>query len=31
MLDTKLYTLIKVAELGNFTRASEALGLTQPA
>lgn len=31
MLDAKLYTLIKVAELGNFTKASEAIGITQPA
>ena len=31
MLDTKLYTLLKVYELGNFTKAADALGLTQPA
>ena len=31
MLDTKLYSLIKVAELGNYTRAAESLGFTQPA
>ena len=31
MLDTKLYTLIKVAEQGSFTKAANVLGLTQPA
>ena len=31
MLDTKLYTLLKVAEQGSFTRAASLLGLTQPA
>ncbi|MCR4950286.1 MAG: LysR family transcriptional regulator [Solobacterium sp.] len=31
MLDTKLYTLLKVAEDRNFTHAAKALNLTQPA
>ncbi len=31
MLDTKIYTLLKVAETGSFTRAAASLGLTQPA
>ena len=31
MIDSKLYTLLKVAELGSFTQASVALNLTQPA
>lgn len=31
MLDTKIYTFLKVAELKNFTKAAEELGLTQPA
>ena len=31
MLDTKLYTLLKVAEQGSFTKAADMLGLTQPA
>lgn len=31
MLDTKLYTLLKVAEYRNYTQAAKALNLTQPA
>ena len=31
MIDSKLYTLLKVAELGSFTQAGKALNLTQPA
>jgi len=31
MLDPKLYSLLKVAETGNFTQAANALNLTQPA
>ncbi len=31
MLDTKLYTLLKVAEYRNFTQAAKSLNLTQPA
>ena len=31
MLDTKLYTLLKVADYKNFTQAAKALNLTQPA
>lgn len=31
MIDGKLYTLLKVAELGSFTQAGKALNLTQPA
>lgn len=31
MLDSRLETLLQVAESGNFTRAAEALSLTQPA
>ena len=31
MVDTKLYSLIAVAEAGSFTRAAERLSLTQPA
>jgi len=31
MIDPKLETLIKVCEVGSFTRAAEALSLTQPA
>ena len=31
MIDTKYISLIKVAELGSFTRAAEALSLSQPA
>ena len=31
MLDAKVLTLLKVAETRNFTKAAEALGLTQPA
>ena len=31
MIDIKLYSLLKVAELGSFTRAAESLSLTQPA
>ena len=31
MIDSKLYTLLKVAELGSFTQAARALNLTQPA
>lgn len=31
MIDAKLYSLLKVAETGNFTRAAEQLALTQPA
>lgn len=31
MLDTKLYTLLKVAEFRNFTQAAKSLNLTQPA
>lgn len=31
MIDMKLYSLLKVAETGSFTRAAEMLSLTQPA
>ncbi|HIS86490.1 MAG TPA: LysR family transcriptional regulator [Candidatus Faecivicinus avistercoris] len=31
MLDPKIYTLLKLEELGSYTRAAEALSLTQPA
>ncbi|MBR2809104.1 MAG: LysR family transcriptional regulator [Erysipelotrichaceae bacterium] len=31
MLDSKIYTLLKVAETGNYTRAGKLLNLTQPA
>ena len=31
MMDTKLNTLLRVQEEGSFTRAAEALSLTQPA
>ena len=31
MLDQKIYTLLKVAETGNFTKAGKELNLTQPA
>lgn len=31
MIDPKLYSLLAVVELGNFTRAAESLSLTQPA
>jgi len=31
MVDVKLITLLKVSELGNYTRAAEQLSLTQPA
>lgn len=31
MIDTKLYSLLKVAETGSFTRAAELLSMTQPA
>lgn len=31
MVDTKLQSLVKIVETGSFTRAAEALGLTQPA
>ncbi len=31
MLDQKIYTLLKVAETGNYTRAGKELNLTQPA
>ena len=31
MLDTKLYTLLKVAEYRNYTQAARSLNLTQPA
>ena len=31
MLDTKLYTLLKVAEYKNYTQAAKSLNLTQPA
>lgn len=31
MLDPKIYTLLKLEELGSFTRAAQALSLTQPA
>lgn len=31
MIDAKLYTLLKVSETGNLTRAAEQLSLTQPA
>lgn len=31
MIDTKVLSLIKVCETGNFTRAADALNLTQPA
>ena len=31
MIDQKLYTLLKVYETGNFTRAAAQLSLTQPA
>lgn len=31
MIDTKLYTLLAVVELGSYTRAAEQLSLTQPA
>ena len=31
MVDVKLLTLLKVYELGNYTRAAEKLSLTQPA
>ena len=31
MLDTKIYTLLKVAETGNYTKAGKELNLTQPA
>ena len=31
MVDVKLYTLLKVYETGNYTRAAEKLSLTQPA
>jgi len=31
MLDQKVYTFLKVAELKNYTKAAEALNLTQPA
>ncbi len=31
MIDQKLYTLLAVVELGNYTRAAEHLSLTQPA
>jgi DNA-binding transcriptional LysR family regulator len=30
MIDSKVYSLLKVAETGNYTRAAEALSLTQP-
>ena len=31
MVDSRLYSLLKVAEFGNYTRAAEQLSLTQPA
>lgn len=31
MVDTKLYSLLQVAELGSFTQAAKALSITQPA
>ena len=31
MIDSKLYSLLKVAETGSFTRAAEQLSMTQPA
>ena len=31
MVDVKLFTLLKVYETGNYTRAAEKLSLTQPA
>ena len=31
MVDSRLYSLLKVAEYGNYTRAAEQLSLTQPA
>ena len=31
MLDSKIYTLLKVVETGNYTQAGKALNLTQPA
>lgn len=31
MIDSKLYSLLKVAELGSFTQAAKALSITQPA
>ena len=31
MIDQKVYSLIKVAEKGSYTRAANSLGLTQPA
>ena len=30
MVDVKLFTLLKVYETGNYTRAAEKLSLTQP-
>ena len=31
VIDPKVYSLIKVAETGSYTRAAEQLSLTQPA
>ena len=31
MLDPKIYTLLKLEELGSYTHAAQALSLTQPA
>lgn len=31
MLDSKIFTLLKVVETGNYTQAGKALNLTQPA
>ena len=31
MIDAKIYSLLKVVETGNYTRAAKALSLTQPA